>query len=236
MSDTDPYHNMLGYEDQPPKKKRGCLFWGCLSVCVLFLLIGGCVGLGFWKIYQLCDTYTSTEPADISIYEASPDEVAALETRTAMFCLALQENLPAELVLTTRDLNVLAASSEWAESFPGQYDFRIIGDEVQMEVSIPVKDIEDFKDAPKAIKRRYLNGVFSFDISFENNRPKINVSSISANGHPLPEAFTKELQLDDLVADGWDEFLQDDQNAALAERIDDIQVRDGMVVISGKGL
>ena len=56
------------------KKGKGCLFYGCLTVFILLLIIGGCTPLSGNFMIKTAKEYTSTEPMEIARYEPQPME------------------------------------------------------------------------------------------------------------------------------------------------------------------
>src|SRR4030095_10034853 len=77
-----------------PPKKRGCLFYGCLAVLVLgiVLVVAGCLGVYFAKRWALRTlyAYTDTNSTPFEVVTYSTAERAALQSRLDAFADAVQ--------------------------------------------------------------------------------------------------------------------------------------------------
>lgn len=82
--------------------RRGCFFWGCLSLALIGVLLGGCGYMGYRQIASLFED-------ERVVFEEIPDASArAAGIRKRL--LAFKQGLPgerAELVLSAEELNIL---------------------------------------------------------------------------------------------------------------------------------
>src|SRR5262245_57352896 len=108
----------MSNESAPPRKQRGCLFYGCLSLAVIAFVIVMCVGVGLYFAKRAFDTlvadFTESSPAKIEEAAYPPPQLQELRSRMAVFQQGLEDNAtgPArELVLTADDLNALIAAN-----------------------------------------------------------------------------------------------------------------------------
>ena len=215
---------------QPPKK-RGCFFYGCLTLVILFL-IGG---LGTYlvvryvanKITQLVNNYTDTSPVLLESVSLPPAQMSALRDRVAAFGQALQNSSTAqELVLTAEEINALIGSEPSYKAFKGQLLVLITGDQIKGKVSLPLPDI-----GPLKLKGRYLNGEAGLRASLVSGELDVHLDNVIVKGQPLPAAIMTELKKNNLAT----EFQKDPKNAANLEKFDSIQIKDGRLILRTKG-
>src|ERR1051325_410583 len=100
--------------NQPPpvRKRRGCLFYGCLTCVVLLLL--GCLGIFLTVLFvkNRVNAYTDSAPIKMPAVEMSDADFKTLQQRVKTFGDAMRQGKSAEpLVLTENDLNALILKS-----------------------------------------------------------------------------------------------------------------------------
>src|SRR6185503_15265862 len=93
-----------------PPKKRGCLFYGCLSLIIVGLAVATMLTIGFFiakkKLMALVDDYTDSAPQTIETVTYPPPEREALQSRLDAFKAAIDKGKTGEeLVLNATDLN-----------------------------------------------------------------------------------------------------------------------------------
>lgn len=225
-----PTENPNAYEapeSQPEKKPKGCMFYGCLIVGIgtallLLLMIGGGVG-GYFFLKGQVDKYTSTEPVEIPVAEATEEEVAEIQSRIDRLQQAVEADEPAaerEVVLTADDLNALIASQD---DLKGRVFVRIEGDQIAGDVSIPLDDV------PMG-KGRYLNASATFDASYQDGVPIVTLKDAVVKGQPLPQSFIDAMAQENLAKD----MLKDPEVAEKFRKFESIEVRDGKIILKLK--
>ena len=142
---------------QPPKK-RGCFFYGCLTLVILVLAGALVTYLGVRyvanKVTQLVNNYTDTAPIQLDTVTLPPAQMSVLRDRVAVFGQALQnQSTPQELILTAEEINALIGSDPSYKAFKGLFLVQIPGDQIKGKLSLPLQDI-----GPLKLKGRYLNG------------------------------------------------------------------------------
>src|SRR5512147_1478310 len=88
-----------------PPKKRGCLFYGCLTLIIVGLAVATMLTIGFFiakkKLMALVDDYTDPAPQTIETITYPPPEREALQTLLTAFKQAIDKSRAGEeLVLT----------------------------------------------------------------------------------------------------------------------------------------
>src|SRR3954465_4264730 len=95
-----------------PPKKRGCWFYGCLTLTIL-VVVGG---IATWLAVRYAmrsaggflDHYTSTNPGPIESVLVAPVELKSLQDRVGSFAQVLDgQQGSRELRLTAHDINAL---------------------------------------------------------------------------------------------------------------------------------
>lgn len=208
------------------QKKGGCgkyLGIGCLSILVL-AVIGAFIAYFLVKGFMsgLVDKYTVTQPITLTSIQFGEREAADVLARMAAFTNALQDGRsPAELDLTSRDINVLIHSHPGWTNLAGKVYVTIAGDEIRGDVCVPLNEVGGM------LKGRWLVGSAGFQVGITAGRLALFMNSLTVNGKSPPEAFMKEFRAKNLVegVNGQPEM------AALLGKLDSVSVRDGMLRI-----
>lgn len=220
----------MSAQPQTTKPRKGCLFYGCLTLAVLSLavLIGG--GLGLYFLYQKAERfvheYAATEPMELPGVRYTEIDKEQFDERLKIFADGLAEGRPTvPLVLKGEDLNMLLASSADLTALSEGLRLSIEDDEVKGQVSLKLGDL----GAP-FFKDRYLNGEGSFKVSLADGRLTVTPSEILVNGKALPEEYLKAIR-DHNMAESAN---QDPELMQTIDRLETIDVRDGTVRVVPK--
>ena len=210
-----------------PPKKRGCLFYGCLSLTVIALLmvILGIFGYYFFKSTskRWIQDYTETAPAEIEKVEYARDQMDALRVRVAGFKEALDRGTNLlELLLTADDLNALINGER---ELKDKLFVRIDDDKIKGEVSMPLQDLGPFK-----LNGRYLNGTASFKVAMKNGVLDVRLLDVQVKGKPLPAMVLNEFKKNNLAQD----YQKDPKIAADIARFETVQITNGTVILRNK--
>lgn len=209
----------------PAPKRRGCLFYGCLTSIVLLLIIGLVAFMGVRYVRNKIDAYTDTKPMPMPRVEMSDAEYQALQERVKRFGVALDQGAPGEpLSLGERELNALIARSGNAKELADKVYVSLDGESVRGMVSIPLSGLGWLG------RGRYLNGEAAFKVSLENGVLIVTAQSVEVKGNPLPESIMNPLRQENLAKDAY----KDPQNAAAIRKFESIQVENGQVIIKAR--
>jgi hypothetical protein len=209
----------------PPPKRRGCLFYGCLTCVVLALLTGLLAFLGVRALKNKIYAWTDSQPMQLPKVEMSDAEYDSLEQRVASFGDAMEQGKPVEpLILTERDLNALMVRSAQAKELADKVYLTLAGSQVKGQVSIPLSGLGWFG------KGRYLNGEAIFDVSLENGVLLVTAREIQVKGKPLPESVMKKLRQENLAKD----IYRNPENAEALRKLDSIHVEDDRAIIKAR--
>ena len=190
--------------DQPPPKRHGCFFTGCMISLVLLVLIGGSlfIGLGFLvnRVNKFIMEYTETSPMVLPHVEMSAGELRALKARVDVFGQALEAHTnTAPLVLTDREINALFADSQAVKDLNLQNRFYVSleGEQIKGQISLP---LEEYTRLPFIkTKGRYLNGSGTFKAVLTNDTLSVVIQSLEVKGRPVPEKPLSQLQSQNLA-------------------------------------
>src|SRR6185503_2543022 len=92
----------------PPRKGRGCLFYGCLTCVVLLLIMAVLAVVLFRFVKNQVNAYTDSQPMKLPRVEMTDAEYQQLGKRVKSFGDAMEKGTGAEpLLLTERDINAL---------------------------------------------------------------------------------------------------------------------------------
>jgi hypothetical protein len=214
-----------------PAKRRGCFFYGCITVLVLTVLVGIA---GFFtiryvahKVTALVEQYTDTKPMMLESVQMSSSDYQQLDKRVTTFADAVnaRKSTPA-LVLTGDDINALIANNRAWKALKDKVYVTIAGDQVKGKVSIPMDDLAQVPLLSR-LKGRYLNGSADFKVSLANGVLVVTIQSLEAKGQSLPPQFMAQLQSVNFAQNS----AQDPKTQEMIGRIESIEVKDGKITI-----
>lgn len=209
----------------PVRKRRGCLFYGCLTCVVLFLIAGLAVFFTVRFVRNQINAYTDTQPVTLPKVEMPDAEWQELSQRVKSFGAAMEQGKPTEpLVLTERELNALIAKAANMKELADKVYVVVKGNEVTGQVSIPLSGLGWVG------KDRFLNGEATFNVSLENGVLIVTAREIKVKGNPLPESIMSRLRQENLAKDAY----KDAENAEAIRKLESIQVEDGQVHIKAR--
>jgi hypothetical protein len=210
-----------------PPKKRGCLFYGCLSMVILGLVLALMLGIGLYvakrTVTKLINDYSDSAPQTIETVTYPPPQRQALQAQLDAFKAAVDGSKSGvELVLTATDLNVLIGENP---DLKGKLFLTLDNDKVTGKVSIPLDDF-----GPLKLKGRYLNGTAALRVALESGQLDVRVDSVEVRGKPLPGPLSSELKKNNLAQNA----NQNPDQAKQLEKISSLQIKDGKVILRSK--
>ncbi|HEU0038618.1 MAG TPA: hypothetical protein VFR76_05035 [Verrucomicrobiae bacterium] len=210
----------------PPRKGRGCLFYGCLTCVVLLLIMAVLAVVAIRFVKNQVNAYTDSQPMKLPRVEMTDAEFQQLDQRVKAFGDAMEKGKPAEpLILAERDINALIVKAANLKELADKVYVSVNGNEVKGQVSIPLSRLGWLG------KGRYLNGEATFNVSLENGMLMVTAREIKVKGKPLPESFMSQLRHENLAK----EASKDPKNAEAIRKLDSIQVQESQVLIKARG-
>ena len=223
--DASPNPYEAGFTE-PPKKTRGCFFYGCIIALVLGALAliafaaGGYILYSWWS--KVVQDYTATAPAEIPTVKLNEEDQKALDERVAAFKKALDAGESADLVLSADDINALIDENKDSR---GKVFVTIKGDAVSAQVSI----LLDPFGIPLT-KGRYLNGSGSITGKIEEGELIVHLQNLEVNGQKLPPDMMAQLGRNNLAKG----FNDNPDMYRYIRKFESLRVKDGKVYIKAK--
>lgn len=212
----------MGSEPIAPRAQtgRGCFFWGCLTLVLLGIAVGGCTGFFAYVLYKGALDATSTTPVPVEVYTLKPGEAEDLAKRLAEFERAAGAGGPAELELSADDLNAYIASNQELQGWAGKAYLRIEGDQVFMDVSLPLEDVP-------FLSGRYFNGKLGVKLGLVDGRLIAFPESAIVNDKPVNEDLMKQVREQDILK----ATRREGGIADFRTKANSLEVRDGRIVL-----
>jgi hypothetical protein len=206
-------------------KGRGCFFYGCLTLVVLFLVTA--VGLFFgvrYAVNRMVEQYTAAAPMAIPKAEATPEEIKVVQDQFSVFRDAIAAGQPAKaLALSQKDLNLLINNSPALTQFKDNIFVTVQSNAIKATLSLPLESL-----GIKKLKGRYLNGAAEVKAALANGALLVTLQSLEVNGKPVPEQMMAGIRQQNLAKDVY----KDAKSMQVLERLDSIEVKDGKVVVT----
>lgn len=218
----------------PERKKRGCLFYGCLIVLIMTVILGVGMGVGVWYVAKTLraalEQFTDTAPIAINKSTMSDGDYTALEARVAAFGEALKAGrVPEPLVLGADDLNALLARNPSMSTWKDRVEVMLEGGQVRARVSMP---LDQFGETPllKALRGRYLNGEAALEVGMVGGQLDVRMRSLQVKGQGMPAEVMQALSQQNLA----EAANQDPGKAAFLQKLGVLSVKDGQLVVAPK--
>jgi len=161
-------------------QRRGCLFWGCAAACLVAVVIGGSVGIAWYRVYRDLEAFSSTESMAVPVSQADQDafdRVAEKLERIAALGGMEEGADPREgIVLSPDEINAWIAWSlrSKADHLPGPMAFAGEGDRLVADVSWPLDGSETEKAG------RFFNGKVRARLHFDAGELTVEIEKVTS--------------------------------------------------------
>jgi hypothetical protein len=213
-------------EPVPPKARRGCLFYGCLSgvVCLLIILVAFLIGL--YQLKKMVNFYTDPAPTTLPTAHLSPAEMDQLKQRLENFQDAVRSGRPTSpLTLNADEINAVIQTDTNLTRLKGKLYVTLEGDRLKGQVSLPLDEL-----GLRIFRGRYLNGSGIFAVSLQKGILVVNADSLSVKGKPLPGVYMEKIRSQNLA-----EGINNNPKASVGlNHLQEIRISDGKMVIVPK--
>jgi hypothetical protein len=205
------------------KKRPGCLFYGCLTLIILVLLIAGLSGYGLLRLKDKALSYTDNAPITFDRVALSEERVQAVQEKIAGFSEAVKEDDGAgHLTLSEDEVNALINSYSLFEKHGGGIKVSFENEQIEGVVSLPLKGLPlGFAEG------RYLNGSATFNVWCEDGLLIVTMDSLEVKGKEVPDFIMNEIRKTNLAKDLYKDVAQ----AKMLKRLRRVAVKDGKLVI-----
>ena len=209
----------------PARKRRGCLFYGCLTLCVLFVIASLLIVVSVRWVKHQIDAYTDTAPVSLPKVEMPEAEFKALNQRVEAFGDALDKGKATEpLTLTEQEVNALLTGKPEMKEIADKVHVTLKDNHVQGQISIPLKGLG------WGMNGRYLNGQATFKVSLHDGTLGVYAEEVTVKGRPLPEKFMEALRNINLAEDAEN----DPETAKIIGKLESIEIQSGRAIIKAR--
>ncbi len=225
---TDPRFEQQPPTEQPPsdgreprRQGRGCFFWGCLTLVILFLvLLIGVPLAAYFTVRHYVKKFTADAPLNIVAVELPEQEMQALEARFEAFDASIEKGEPQDLEVTAKEINAMIAKDE---QLKGHIVVRIADGRVGGDVSFPM-------DQFPGGGGRHLNAAADFDVSMQGGVLIVTLADAKVNGAPLPQAFLDAFAGENL-AEG---FYEEPESAEVLRKFESLEIIDDKIILKAR--
>jgi hypothetical protein len=212
------------YYPEPPRKQRGCLFYGCLFTAILALValivVAGSLLMAYRVASRAINDYTDTQPIEMARVEVPEAERQAIQDRWKAFRTAIDDKQSADLELTGPELMVLL---EQVPDLRDRLAVTIEDGKINGQVSIPF----DFPGMGK----RFLNGTATLSAKVEDGELFVELVDAKVKGKDLPGVVLSELKKKNLAAD----VKLDESGRRVLRRIEKLEIQGDRIKIHARG-
>jgi hypothetical protein len=213
-------------EEPPQKRRRGCLFYGCLSGIACLLAIMVAFLLGLYQLKRMLNFYTDTHAISLPSVQLTAAEMDVLKRRVENFQDAVRSGRPTEpLSLSADEINALIGSDPNLTRVRGRVYVTIDGNRLKGQVSLPLAEL-----GLPFFRGRYLNGTGVFAVGLHRGDLLVTADSLAVKNKPLPAVYMDKIRSENLAAN-----LSSNPRASVAlNHLQDVRVGDGKLILVPK--
>jgi hypothetical protein len=228
---TDPRFDPLPAPEQPPvdggefqddrPRGRGCFFWGCLTLVVLFLvLLIGVPLAAYFTLKHYVNKFTADAPLNIVAVELPEEEMKALEARFEAFDASIEKGEPQNLEVTAKEINAMISQDD---QLKGHVLVRIADGKVGGDVSFPANNLPGGAG-------RHFNAAVDFDVSMVGGVLVVTLADSKVNGLSLPQTF-----IDNFAGQNFAEgFYKDPENAEVLRKFESLEIVGDKIILRAR--
>ena len=214
-------------EQQPAKRRKGCLFFGCMGGLVMLLLIalGGLFGLRYFK--RVVRDFTDSSASPMPAVKMSPEQVKQIRERLENFKKSVIEHrATGPLTVTVDELNSLIQNDPDLQPLNGKiYILGIETNRLSAQLAVAMEEL-----GLQTFKGRFLNATGVFSASIRYGALKVTPQELTVKGKPLPDVYMGTVRKQNLAT----QINKNPRASVALDWIEDIQLRDGKLVIVPK--
>ena len=185
---------------QDPARGGAVPKFGCIAVILLgaffigILIAGVMIGS---RMARDIESFTDESPEKIPVERGTPGQLQDIRDRVVDFLGKINSSTPepAELRLSTRDLNILIANDSYLADLHGTIHFTELTtpDMIRTQRTRPMSHIKFWKP------RRYLNAFMDYRLVPQEGNISLFVVKIKIDGKEVPGYFLKKFQSQDML-------------------------------------
>jgi hypothetical protein len=210
-------------------RTTNCVLYGCLTMIVLFIIIGAVAIFGARYGYKkLVNAYTSPAATQLPAVTYTDAELQSLTNRLEAFQMSANAlTNEATLTLSAQDINVLIHSHDELKHLRDRFHVEIAKDTIQSALSMPLDGF-----GLDALKGRFLNGKAELKVAITNGKLTVYLQSLEVNGKPVSPAFTTQLRNENLAKD----VKLDPEAEKVLQRVESLTIENGQVILKLKAV
>lgn len=181
----------MGRTRSKRRKKRGCFFWGCLSVTGVFTLLISAFAL-------LIYLYMGREPIPVPPF--TPNDLVArnVQERIKLFEKALDEGKRAEISFTGDELNTIIKTQPEFARIKDQIYLFIDDGEIKGQVNFTPDMFSSL--TPWMNIGMWLNGIGTFGVFIEEGEFHVHLEHLELEKRQVPEFIMIPIREENLAA------------------------------------
>jgi len=214
-------------QEKEVRKRRGCLFYGCLTGFVLLVLILLGLLVGGRMLKKMYTDFTDDHPIPLPTVNMPEAEVKQLLKRVDDFRESVRGGKPTKpLELSADEINVLIAKDEDLAPVRGKlYVLGIAGEKIKARLSMPMEEV-----SLPVFKGRYLNGDATFNLMLKNGIIRLHAEEVTVKGKSVPDVYMQKIRTQNLAQN----INRNPRVSVALDWIDSIKVTNGKLVIVPK--
>src|SRR2546423_9340251 len=170
---------------QPAPSGMGCFAKGCLTLIIAGLVLAAVfVGGSFFVLNRAINVFTSTQPVQIQVRQATPAERQVAKAKLDTLRSAAMNDQETTIEFNADEINALIANEPECRGARGHVRVAIANSIASLDVSAPLDSMHW-----KRLKGRWFNGNIQFGFSYVDDNFNFDIRSAEANGHQFPRAI-----------------------------------------------
>lgn len=210
-----------------PKRRKGCLFYGCLTLTACFLILLVLFLTGLYQFKRLVYQYTDSAPMTLPELHMSAEQMDTVQKRVDAFKDAVNAGRAKEpLALTADEINALIHTDPELKALKGRlYVTGLEDGRGKLAGSVRLGDL-----GVPFFRSRYLNGTATVGVGFQSGILVFKPEELTAKGKPLPGPVMDKIRNMPTAS-----RVNDDPRASVAlNRFQSIEIRDGKLILTPK--
>src|SRR5436853_4054577 len=170
---------------QSASSGMGCFAKGCLTLIIAGLVLVAVFVVGsFFVLNRALQVFTSTQPVQIQVRQATPAERQVAKAKLDTLRSAARNHQEATIEFNADEINILIANEPEFRGARGHMRVAIANSIASLDVSAPLESMRW-----KRLKGRWFNGNIQFGFSYVDDNFNFDIRSAEANGYPFPRAL-----------------------------------------------
>lgn len=216
---------------------RGCLFYGLITIALVFLGVIAGIYFGTRKAVRYAiETYTTNAPAPIPLLQIPlAQQRSVADSIIQRFQVSANRQGPDELVINEDELNVLISQAPDLRAYNKHIYLQPQGNELKAYISLPLDEFKPwqqfaYKMGGTNYAGRYLNGLAYVNLVVTNGLLKVSPRKMVVSAKSLPDQFMKQFPWNAVT-----EPVNNDPNFRSAvQQVENIFVHDSNVHVKFK--